>query len=193
MKKVFTIAITIAITAFSSVNAQDVNNVKFFEFEAGTGVMMGSKASYKSVNPGILFFAEGRLNLKDSPFDLGLQLSLGQFSREFQEHTYSMRDQLSPILYCDYNLRNESVFSPYFGIGLGEGNFEVEYPYYPSVTAETPDEESLKAHKFILSPSIGIEVFNHLRLTLEYRLAFDKNYNFGALKLGYAFGGGKKN
>ena len=73
MKKVFTIAITIAITAFSSVNAQDVNNVKFFEFEAGTGVMMGSKASYKSVNPGILFFAEGRLNLKDSPFDLGLQ------------------------------------------------------------------------------------------------------------------------
>jgi hypothetical protein len=190
MRRLITIAIAIA--AFTSIYAQDANNVKSFEFEAGTGVMMGSKASYESVNPGMPLFAECRLNLKDSPFDLGLQLSVGQFSREFQDHTYSLRDRLSPILYCDYNIRNESVFSPFFGIGLGEGNFEIEYPYYPTVTSNIPVEASLNAHKFILSPRIGIEVFNHLRLTLEYRLAFDKNYNFGALKLGYAFGGGKK-
>ena len=40
-------------------------------------------------------------------------------------------------------------------------------------------------------PRVGVELFDHIRLTAEYKCTFDVSSSYFALNLGIAFGGGK--
>lgn len=43
-----------------------------------------------------------------------------------------------------------------------------------------------------MNPRVGVELFDHLRITAEYKATFKKKRNYMALNIGYSFGGGRK-
>ncbi|MCM1176494.1 MAG: hypothetical protein NC308_02450 [Clostridium sp.] len=84
------------------------------------------------------------------------------------------------------------------GIGLGiethgmleEASADYSYPYVDEQTGSTWTASALSS-QFVLAPRAGIELFNHLRLTVECRL-ITRYFSCAALNIGFAFGGGRR-
>lgn len=174
-----------------SVGGRNSTDVRRFEFEVGGGMTVGSGYGALKPYPGVNFYAEARVNLKDTPWDLGFQLGLGYMDRRDSYMTsYSVSNKFSMLAFADYNFRYWGKVAPFAGLGLGRTELIYSVPGidiegYPVVETET-------FSPVVLNPRIGVEFFNHLRVTAEYKFHFHKRCNWFALNVGFAFGGGRR-
>lgn len=181
----------------ANINAQtiDPTNVKLFEFEVGAGMTTGTKCGFDKIVPGIQAYMEGRVNLKDSPIDLSLQLSVGQVTRKDIYHTYVSRHVGSLVTFADWNFRLWKNIAPFVGFGIGGStSLYYDYPMYDE-TGNEPESVEAASSAWILNPRFGVEFINHLRLSVEYKAFLGTGNalnNYFALNLGWAFGGGLK-
>ena len=188
MKKYFLILCILFSTI--EIYAQN-NNVKPFEVELGLGISKGGKFNNTSSKAGLSLFVEPRYNFKNTPFDLGLQISLASFDRDGQIiKTHKYNEHIMPrtiTVYGDYNFRKWDKLSLFGGLGVGYSQIAYQY--------ETDDKtyfdrDSGRKYKPVFSARIGTEVINHIRLTFDYKL-INKQYSFFGITIGAVIGGGK--
>lgn len=153
--------------------------VKGFEFEVKCGATYPFEKVYGDNRIGGSFGLEARWNMKEIPMDFGLEINFAGNASEL-ENDESTRRLTSFIATTDYNFMRGQKFSPFAGAGLGwSGCDGVNGGFYKTGSRCA----------FMLRG--GVEMFHHLRLTLNTRFAM-KGYNHIGLTLGYAFGGGVK-
>ena len=88
--------------------------------------------------------------------------------------------QGAPLVVMDFNLLPYSGFNPYIGLGIGPGfGFE----------KDTINKEGNWTHALVLSPRAGIELFEHLRMSVQYQWYLNGSYTFShfAFGLSWAF------
>ncbi len=172
------------------VNAQNNTNVRRVEFEIGTGVIMGHKIDGTTSEGGMQLFFETRLNLDNTPFDVGLQALFGYVNRQgdIYGRDHETRYQGLMATFVDYNYRRWKRVALFGGIGVGFAavNHDISWVESGRITSALVYDRS-----FVLNPRIGVELFNHLRFTLEYKL-MKREYSFFGLSIGGVFGGGYK-
>ncbi|MDD2584713.1 MAG: hypothetical protein PHE99_07215 [Bacteroidales bacterium] len=163
-------------------------DVKLFELEVAFGITTAGDGNShwiysKSDNrDGAFFLIEPRINIPNSLFDVSAQLSIGFFEgvkgfREFETSNFT-----TIAAYSNYNFKEWKRATLFAGCGLGYGNYKMHKEFIPS---------SYKSSLFF-APRVGIEVLNHLRFTLDYKLMQHKYLSNLNITLGIAFGGGKK-
>lgn len=165
--------------AGTKASAQEGLMVKPFELEISLGGTygIGKYVGENRIGPALAF--EGRYNFSQLPIDLGLELYAGSTARKYEVSNLSNRI-LSLSVYTDYNFRRGKSFSPFMGVGVGIASCKVVQGYY--------GDDALKA---IFTPRIGVEMFNHFRITVYSKLGY-KGYDNLGVSVGYAFGGGRK-
>lgn len=176
-----------ALFAMSAANANAQNSydrpVKAFEFEPFVGVTYGLAGNVGShlVGPALGF--EARYNLNCLPVDVGTQLYMGSAVSKYAGGTLSFRT-FSFMSVCDYNFLLGEKVSPFVGIGLGLNSYDI-------VQGNYPNDKTDHTMGVGLMPRVGVELFRHVRVTLNAHIGKAK-YNTIGLSVGYAFGGGAK-
>lgn len=165
------------------ISAQNIVDVRLFECEVGVGGITGNRYDGINPTPGLMFFIEPRFNIHGLPLDISSQISLANFHRGDTDIT--IHGSLSVFL--DYNYRWQKV-ALFAGLGAGMASIGYVYPYIDENTGRTVSA-NVQANHYVLVPRAGVELFNHLRLTLEYRLS-TRCFSYAAINLGFAFGGG---
>lgn len=160
-------------------SAQKINSVKPFEVEISIGGTYGIDKYVGENQVGPAFAIEGRYNFPQNPMDLGLEIYGGSTTRKYEDSNLSNRI-LSLTTYSDYNFMRGKKFSPFIGAGVGIASCKVVQGYYGS-----------DAVKAIFTPRIGIEMFNHFRITAYSKLGY-RGYNNWGISVGYAFGGSRQ-
>jgi hypothetical protein len=174
----FSISSLLMITG-AKASAQKINSVKPFEVEISVGGTYGIGKYVGENQFGPAFAIEGRYNFPQTPIDLGLEIYGGSTTRKYEDSNLSNRI-LSLTTYSDYNFMRGKKFSPFIGVGVGIASCKVVQGYYGN-----------DAVKAIFTPRIGIEIFNHFRVTAYSKLGY-RGYNNWGISVGYAFGGGRQ-
>jgi hypothetical protein len=128
-------------------------------------------------------FGEYRVDL--GPYvDMGLQLSttFGKGSLTYDSVNRYGDDmwywQGAPLLVTDVNMLPYSGFNPYFGIGLGPG-----FGYEKNqMTGHSEWSQAL-----VLSPRAGIELFERLRLSVQYQWYLNDGYKYSHISFGLSW------
>lgn len=134
------------------------------------------------------FFAEYRVDV--SPMvDMGLQLSTtfgkGSYSTDGEPFGPDVRFwQGAPLVVTDVNLLPYSGFNPYLGLGIGPG-----FGYQRSEFADRGEW----TQALVLSPRAGIELFDCLRMGVQYQWYLNKAFTYSHFSFGisWAFGLGR--
>jgi hypothetical protein len=147
------------------------------------------KNGYKPFRPDrVGFFGEYRVDV--SPIvDMGLQLSttFGKGSLIYDPVNPYGDDmwywQGAPLVVTDINLLPYSGFNPYFGLGIGPG-FGYE--------KNTVRNDGEWTHALVLSPRLGVELFECLRMSVQYQwyLSGAFTYSHASFGISWAFGPG---
>jgi len=135
------------------------------------------------------FFGEYRVDI-NPVVDMGLQLSttFGKGSLIYDSVNPYGDDmwywQGAPLLVTDINLLPYSGFNPYFGLGVGPG-----FGYEKNVVK---DQGGNWTQALVLSPRAGIELFECLRLSVQYQWYLNGAYTFShaAFGISWAFNPG---
>lgn len=188
------LAILVLTLSFTNAFAQKVE-VRRFEGEIGVGLINGvNKLALDGCDAGPRLYAELRYNLHALPINVGLQFSSAYFHRDAESQADRLQTKSCNIMaVADYNIFRGRKISFFAGAGVGCGILNLTAP----ITITRPDERwsgytsgEGKA-KFSVMPRLGVEFFNHLRLTLFYTGEEKANNHYG-LSIGGVFGGGKK-
>lgn len=171
----------LALSLFANIElkAQESLPVKRFEIEAKAGATFPVDKFVGSKRLGPQLGLEGRWNF-DKPFDVGLEVYVGSAVRDYEHHTLSNRIFSFLSIFGDYNFNRGNQAALFVGLGLGEVQCNI-------IQGNKGDE----GMSFMVVPRVGVELWNHLRLTADLRLA-RKGYNTIGISIGYAFGGGRK-
>ena len=147
------------------------------------------KNGYKAFRPDrVGFFGEYRVDV--SPIvDMGLQLSttFGKGSLIYDPVNPYGDDmwywQGAPLVVTDINLLPYSGFNPYFGLGIAPG-FGLE--------KNLVRDGSEWTHALVFSPRAGIELFECLRMSVQYQwyLSGAFTYSHASFGISWAFGPG---
>ena len=167
-----------------NMNAQNYNNVKPAEFEFGLGVISSNKYDGALAKTGVNLFMEARLNVADTPFDVGLQATSGYFERE--DDKYELEQKISSnglISFVDYNFRKWKDIAAFTGLGIGLAAIDNTY------ISEGVTSNDVSDRSFVLNPRMGVELYNHFRITAEYKL-MNSGYSFTGINMGIVLGGG---
>ncbi|MBR3302735.1 MAG: outer membrane beta-barrel protein [Bacteroidales bacterium] len=165
--------------------------------EGGLFVGLGSgtnKCGYKSMAVGVGLGAELRYNFQNLPIDLGIQYSLSMVNRKYEKTLYydpdpTTRSKSSNLLLIgDYNFNRGNKVSVFVGLGTGLAKFEDSAPAEESALGRVFIGD--RRYSFCFMPRVGVEFFNRLRLSVEYKIEEKANSNI-AFNIGFAFGGGK--
>ena len=177
---------------------QDNSRTRIFELELGIGAGIGSDrlGSYApSSHSGLYIFMEPRLNIPTSPFDVGIQLSTGRSSDNPSlsnpGYYYSAKYNSMVVTFVDYNLRRWRNISLFGGMGVGISAIDLIYPAYHEELGGRLERDVASIHSFVLNPRIGVEFWDHLRVTVEYK-CMKREYSIFGITLGGVFGGGDK-
>lgn len=142
------------------------------------------------------FFGEYRVKLGFT-VDMGIQLST-TFGKGSLIDSHNLDNpygddmrywQGTPLVFGDINLLPYSGFNPYVGIGLGPG-FGFEKNLLTGASDWT--------HAMVICPRAGVELFDHLRLSVQYQWYLNGSYTFSNVSFGisWAFrpgmGGGRR-
>ena len=127
------------------------------------------------------FFGEYRMDLGGN-LDMGMQLSTtfgsGSLSYTQQDTWYW---QGAALVVGDFNLLPYNAFNPYVGLGIGPGFGLEKYRDhgYPSEWT----------HTLVISPRMGVELFESLRMSVQYQwfLTESRKYSHLAFGLSWAF------
>jgi len=190
MKKCF-IFLVLFLIPLCHLSAQNYNNVRLVEFELGMGPNIGNKYNGAKSEIGSHILAEIRLNMKESPIDAGLRFAIGSFDRKGTSsylYDHILRHK-TLTTFADYNYRKLKSVSLFGGLGIGL--FFVDNEYKSTVESGPAYHSTLICRSAVLSPRIGVEFFNRVRLTAEYKLMKKEYATFG-INLGFVFGGGYK-
>lgn len=169
--------------------------VRRLEGEIGVGLVNGvNKLTLDECDAGPLLYAEIRYNLRALPIDVGVKFSNSYFHRGADSQAHRLQTKSCNIMaVADYNLFRGRKISFFAGAGVGCGVLNLTAP----ITITRPDERwsgyttgEGKA-KFSVMPRFGVELFNHLRLTLFYTGEEKANNHFG-FSIGGVIGGGRK-
>ena len=189
MKRLLIIFFAIALPAMA--NAQEIRRIES-EIALGTAVS-GGAGEFSKMCYGELGLAEVRLNLKEKPYDFGVQVGANLLVRE---NDISKTDvgftSLDFLAVTDYNSELSDDIRWFAGLGAGlmycDENSHTELNtnggYWQTFTSSGGDEFTL-----CVMPRVGIEVWNHLRITAFYRIQEPANRHLG-LSIGLVIGGG---
>ena len=162
--------------------------VRKLEFEAGLGysLAMTKEEHYGSLSA----LLELRYNLRHSPWDVGIHYenSVAPLESVDYEALYDISPGFNPtgttdedihyiLPVADYNFHRGERLSYFIGGGLGMSICRIEYNTRGS---------------FALMPRAGVELFNHLRLTLSYKYNSRGIYHYLGLSISGVLGGGRK-
>jgi len=193
MKKLFLMAAVAVMTAVSA-NAQEhrFGDVMPFEFEAGVGVATGNQPSGTTVSPGAILYIEGRYNIPNTPFDVGMQGYLGNFWRDNVALVdgHRLGRHIMPRLvtvYGDYNLRQWRRVSLFGGVGLGYAR--VINKQSGGIGFGINIGNDVRENFLAVTPRVGAEFFHRVRLSVDCKI-ISKYYSCFGVNLGFTFGGG---
>ena len=148
----------------------------------------GTKNGYRAYRPDrVGFFGEYRVDV--SPMvDMGLQLSttFGKGSLIYEPLNNRYGDDMwywqgAPLIVTDVNLLPYSGFNPYLGIGIGPG-----FGFEKDTVANWSDW----TQALVISPRAGVELFECLRMSIQYQWYLNNAYTFSHVSFGisWAFG-----
>lgn len=177
--KIFAVILGILLLNSMNVSAQEYLPVKSFEFEMKVGTTYPIDDFVGSKRLGVQLGLEGRWNIKKSPFDIGAEAYMGNAIRHYLEEKMSLR-YFSFSAFGDYNYHRGYKVSPFIGMGVGLASCN-------NIKGSYGEEGT----SLLFTPRVGMELFNHLRLTFDARIG-RKGYNTVGLSIGYVFGGGLK-
>lgn len=169
------------VLCFSPFLGWSQQKVRALEFEVGGGY--GIATSFKTCLNAGLFVMELRSNLPSSGFDIGMQLCVASTTggESYDYYKYSQKvNEIATFMvpFVDFNFRRGRKVSYFVGSGMGMMQSNIGGSFtYSSLT---------------VVPRIGMEFFNHLRLTLDYRWNPRGEYNYTGLSVGVVLGGGVK-
>ncbi len=188
MKKLIFLAI--ATVCFISAEAQNGSSqpVKDVEGEVSLGFnAAGQNIADKNI-VGLNLGLEMRANF-ERPFDLGVRFD--QSFNYADAGICEVRTRSTTLqLVGDWNFRRGSNVAPFIGLGIGYlgGSIDCDYPLESTVSDDTFNN----VRTFVVTPRVGIEFFNRMRLTASYAISHSDYCNF-RLSLGICIGGGRKN
>ena len=193
MKKIILLGVLIISCTSVFAQMQNYDNVRLMEFELGVGLNKAHTMGGGVAHVGIQFFFEPRINLPDTPFDISLQFSIGEFQRQrdILGNDDDVTNRGMVITGVDYNFRKWQRVSLFGGLGIGLGFMDGNGMYVDHANKDMVFYKYYPDRSFVLNPRIGAEFFNHLRVTLEYKW-MRKPYSYFALNIGGVFGGGLK-
>ena len=169
--------------------------VRRLEGEIGFGLINDvNSLTLDNCATGPKLYGELRYNFRMLPIDVGLQVSGSYFHRETDNQAERLKSKSYNIMaVADYNLFHGRKLSVFAGIGVGLGVLDMSYP----IDIKNPDAHWTGystgdgKNKPCFSPRVGIELFNHLRLTVHYMAEEKANNHFG-VSIGGVIGGGRK-
>ena len=178
MKKILTtlLALGLALTAFAQSGSSEV------EIGGTLNYFLGNKVDqvyYKRpMRPGIVM--EYRYNI-GSHLDLGVQLS-STFGKGKKVGTGYTDDawflQAAPLAVANFNLLPERGFNPFIGVGVGPG-----FGYESNkITRVSSWNTSL-----VVAPHAGVELFEHLRLSVQYNWYMKTGNRFSNVAFGLSW------
>lgn len=178
------------IVTFCHLTAQNNNSIiRLVELELGMGPNFGNTYNGARAEIGSHILSEIRLNLNRVPVDVGLRFAIGSFSRKgtssyFYSHILRHKTLTT---YADYNYRKCRNVNLFGGVGVGFSFIDNEYK--STIGTGPANHSTLICRSAVLSPRAGVEFFNRIRLTAEYKLMKKEYATFG-INLGFVFGGG---
>ncbi len=197
MKKLL---VAFALLCFMQGNAQTVQSsvadrkVGRIEGEIGVGLSFGAdKLNFDKNRLGATFHAEARYNMLRVPLDVGVQVAGTIFHRESVDAGELKFKTWNVMAVTDYNFRRHTKISFFAGMGLGYASLDHSAPivFDDSQPNWGGFSTGTKTGSFCFMPRVGVELFHHLRVTLDYKLQEKANRHFG-LSLGVVFGGGRR-
>lgn len=189
MNKRLFLACVFIIVGYCFASAQ---NVKKIEVEPYLGLTSPIRdVGYNARGTaGLNLGMEVRYNISASPISIGADINLATANRILKKdngkHSDNVQRMASLSVVCDWNFRQSRNFSYFVGLGIGGCQRE---------SMKTGIDNSIgicPSYGIIAAPRFGIEVWNHLRLTLEARFT-QRDYNLIAFRLGVPIGGGSQN
>lgn len=162
------------------------------EGEIGGGFSFGAdKLNFDKNKLGATFYAEARYNMQRVPLDIGVQAGGTIFHRESVNAGQLKFRTWNVMAVSDYNFRRCKKISLFAGIGLGYASLDNSAPitFDDSQSNWGGFSTGTRMGSLCFMPRIGVELFHHLRVTLDYKLQEKANRHFG-LSLGVVFGGG---
>lgn len=171
--------ILVALALTITIGATAQNEVKTFEIEGKIGATYPTQKYFGDRRVGASLGLESRWNLRQLPIDVGAEIYYGSALRRYQGEDQSNRIfSLSAVGH--YNFMRGSRLSPFVGLGIGTGSCDVVEGF--------KDNEG---GTVVVSPRVGVELFHHLRLTVDARFA-RKGYNTVGITVGGVIGGCRK-
>ncbi|OAV71294.1 hypothetical protein Barb4_00747 [Bacteroidales bacterium Barb4] len=183
MKKKGLVLLALITFILSDIKAQ---NVEWEIVNAGFVFGISEKAGKVQDEPVMMFGTEFRTNLSEGKVSTGIQFNLSDWNRinrhPYAGYAYNLHQQaVMLMLVTDYNFTEiHPKVVPFAGAGVGLS--VIEYKESGFV------RQNHTASHLIASPRIGVEFFNKVRLTGEYRYQGNHN-NFFAVKIGYVIDG----
>ena len=212
MSKKFFALLAAASIVSAAVQAQVRNEkVQLFEVELGAGFHPSATLTYGA--PGVKkghelapqFFAELRTNIDRGNIDLAVRFDFAKNLKDVDNMQIDSRIGTLSV-FGDYNFMRGSKLSPFVGLGAGISaakmhpcmTLETAYEN-GSITADRYEEEMNNGNSlisfegerdnaFVLTPRVGVEFINRIRLSAEYRITA-RRYSFFGLNLGVVIGG----
>ena len=178
MKKIFTtlLALGLALTAFAQHGSSELEIGGTLNYFLGKQV---NNVSYnRPMRPGILI--EYRYNIGDH-LDLGVQLSSTFGQGKIAGTGYTDKAwflQVAPLAVADFNLLPESGFNPFIGVGVGPG-----FGY----TSNKITKIASWSTSLVVAPRVGVELFEHLRVSVQYNWYMKEGNRFSNLALGVSW------
>ena len=135
----------------------------------------------KAVRPDrIGIFGEYRMDM-GAYFDMGMQLSTTFGKGTLQ--TYGFQDnawfwQGSALVMADINMIPYTAFNPYVGFGIGPG-----FGY----AKDKDRREGEWTHSLVLAPRVGVELFECLRMSVQYNWYMNDSPKFSHIAFGLSW------
>ena len=199
MKRIIIVLTCIFLSSFCIVNGQDIQNgivdskieksnkrkYRALEYELMIGASIPlKKAPIKEPDDTQKTLQwELRYNFARMPIDIGIG------SKFILDHvTY----QSSIYVLGDYNFIKSKIIKIFTGIGLGYGTTYDFNAYIGSPELEIKQKYTpIGQHNILISPKAGIEVYDHIRLSV-YGNFTQKYFNNIGIGVGIVLGGGYK-
>lgn len=126
-------------------------------------------------------FGEYRMDL-GAYMDMGMQLST-TFGKGTIQYASSFLDdawfwQGASLVVADFNLIPYTVFNPYLGIGVGPGF---------GFSKDKVNGEGEWTHALVLAPRMGVELFESLRMSVQYNWYLNDSAKFSHVAFGLSW------